>query len=337
MKKTILTVFAAAALAACSTPDIPVSDQNAISFGRVGTRAISSASEISEFKVWSCVAATADGAAVPLLEEERVYRTDDGWDYENTRYWVDNSHFYFLGLCAVNGDGSLNEDVKFVQGTLPEGEANYVTYTLNVQTPPTADLDVLAAYNYTPTTDNFYSRTVNMNFSHLMTKVNLKVKQDYDKDDVNDYSVKKVTISGVKDQITYKFIPFAAIENGYIVERETGNTTIALVKEFTDPVLLRELGSGALQIWGDDGLLLIPQNIAANTVRIRIDYIFHFANSTEEPKEAYVEGILPSINWLAGNTVTYLMSISEKHDITFSTPTVDRWGSPQPSGTIIIK
>ena len=270
-------MFAIAALLGCEndTPSGPATPQDkAITFGNVTTRAVTSAADINEFPVWACIAGPE--GYVSLLDGERVYRTTDGaWDYDNTRYWVDDSHFFFLGLYSDQPINSF-EEVKY--------DGNLVGYTLQVETPDAANLDVVAALNHTYTGDELFQTAltdpniaapmVAMEFSHLMTKVNLKITQDFDKSPDFDYYVSKVTISGVKSRGTIVAIPYGnQFLNSCYFEDDAPTKTFE--KSFSTPVRLRNPDASdkkvVLTTFGDDGLLLLPQEIVATSIRIRVD------------------------------------------------------------------
>ena len=343
-------MFAIAALLGCEndTPSGPATPQDkAITFGNVTTRAVTSAADINEFPVWACIAGPE--GYVSLLDGERVYRTTDGaWDYDNTRYWVDDSHFFFLGLYSDEAIGSFVEN-KF------EGLANIV-YTLDVETPSTADLDIVTAFNYVDTSDEIFKTAltdpdiaapmVNMQFGHLMTKVNLKVQQDFDKDPDFDYYVTKVTLTGVKNSGMYIFVPTEEQSPYYVSAWNFEKaTTTTFEKSFAEPCILRNTGAAdrtvTISVWGNDGLLLIPQEIAANAVKIRVDYLYDITPGDGDPGTTshFIEGYLPASTdlWQSGKSINYTLKVAEQNDITFGVPTIEPWGAPQTGGTIIIK
>ena len=335
MKKIVLTVFAAAALAACSTPDIPVSDQNAISFGNVGTRAGLSDLQTNGFGVWATISSPSNNSAV-ILTNEKVSLDNGAWTYSNTRYWVDNSKFYFLAVHPYSAENSPIEEYHWTQ----EG-INYTGYTMAVTTPKTADYDPLVATNMTDTSVEGYATTVPLNFEHMMCKVNFKITQDFDKSPDFDYYVSKVTISGIKNSGTFMAMPYGDIlYRGWYFD---GATTTTFEKSFTTPVRLRNPDAAdkkiTLTVFGNNGLLLIPQEITANAIRIRVDYYYDVDPSDDDMGVArYVETFIPATNiWESNKAITYALAISEQNDIKFLAPTIESWGSPQTGGTIIIK
>lgn len=346
-------MFAATMLLGCDnepTPSAPT-DLGTIGFGKVTTRAVDSADDIDEFPVWSCMADPSADYYAPILTNEKVYKDDNGqWKYDNTRLWIANSHFFFLSVFSDAATcPSFTENKVDISGN----GSQYMVYTMDVTTPNTADMDILTAFNYT-NTSGAYSQIVSMQFSHLLTKVNLKIRQDFEKDPDFDYFVTKVTITGIKNSGTFGVVPYAS-ESPYYFSGWTfaENTTLTIEKTFDKPQILRAYGepdpkNKVIDTWGDDGILLIPQEIASNTVKVRIDYLYDETPGDKDPGTIahYVEGFLPTniikeepkeILWQSGKSINYTIKVAEQNDISFAQPTIEPWGSPQTGGTIIIK
>ena len=338
-------MFAALARLGCDrehTPNVPA-EPSAIGFGNVTTRAVDSADDIDEFPVWACMADPSADYYAPILTEERVYKGSEGeWTYDNTRLWVDNSHFFFFSVFSDVEDYPRFTEYKFDP---QENGSQYIVYALDYVTPETADFDILAAFNYTNTSVQGYSKTVPMQFTHLLTKFNIKVEQDFNKSPDFDYYIKKVTLSGVKSEGSYLAMPRVdGLYSGWSFGDEP--TFATFEKSFVDaPVRLRNTDPNVankkvvLTVFEEDGLLLIPQEIAANTIRLRIDYYYDVDTSDSDMGvERYVEVYLPtSPLWEPNKIITYKLAISEQTDIKFLAPTIESWGSPQTGGTIIIK
>lgn len=350
-----LVALALLALTACSvetevTPPNP-SQGDEISFGSVSTR-VDSASEIEEFSVWATVSSIGSNAVSyqPLLTNERVYRNPAGsntWAYENVQRWLPNSIFHFFAAYPYN--------IGFQQVRGESENGNLLTvYTLNVTADGSADTeDILVATNATDTTVEGYNETVDLKFTHLLTKVNLKIRQDFNKDPDFDYFITKVTITGLKSSGTFGIMPYSSNEPYYFSGWNIDNTTtFTIEKTFDTPQILRAYGepdpkNKIINTW-EDGILLIPQEIAAKSVKVRIDYLYDMTPGDGDPGTTnhYVEGYLPTniINqetrenlWQSGRSINYTLKVAEQNDITFAQPTINPWGAPQTGGTIIIK
>ena len=124
---------------------------------------------------------------------------------------------------------------------------------------------------------------VPLSFNHLLSKVNVKISQNFDIDPDFNYYVTKVTITGVIGSATYGFLP---ISDSFMQALDDENaTTVTLEKEYDTPVILRNVGNPnpkvELSVWGD-GLMLLPQTIAANGVAIIYTMLISTMRSMEQ-------------------------------------------------------
>lgn len=332
-------MFAALALLGCDkehTPSAPT-DLGAISFGNVSTRAVESVDdikELAEFEVNACV--IGPEGFVSLLENEPVKYDKDNksWDYVNTRYWVEDTHFYFLGFVTDSTDADITSFEKVLN---TDYDFPYINYALDVVTNAGHD-DLLMAFNHTDTSLNAFNPLdpVIMKFGHLLTKINMKISQDWDKDPNNDYLIYKVSLINVVTKSKLTVYPQVEDDVSHTSQWTPSQQKGAFEKEFSTPINLRELGNGVTQQVWDTDLMLIPQQ--PSNIKVQVTYGFRYANSGEEPKIKTLEVSLPSTTmWDSGKSITYRFAISEIHGISFSAPTIEPWGAPQNSGTIIIR
>lgn len=341
MKKIILTIFAAVSLLGCNqetiteVPDSP----GAISFSNVSTRAGLRDLQANGFGVWATVSSigSTDVSYQPILEKEHVYIPDGGteWTYDNTQMWIPNSMFYFFA--------AYPKEIGVQQHATTQNGVNYTSYSLDITADGSADTeDILVATNVTDTKAESFDpdNVVSLPFSHLLSKVNVKLRQNFDIDPDFNYYVTKITISGIKGNGTYMTMPY---NDSWLSYWDFNNAlNIVLEKDFSDnPVLLRNEGAAdpivILTVW-DDGLLLIPQEFAGGNIAVRVDYLYDVNLDDEnmgEPK--FVEGFVPAGKLESGKYVNYTLSIANSSFITFEQPTIDPWGAPQTGGTIIIQ
>lgn len=340
MRKLILTICAAAAMLGCHKESLPTpapQDPRAISFDNVSTRAGLSDLQKDGFGVWASVSSKDANKTVqyePLLENERVYLKDGSWIYDNEEYWISNSMFYFFA--------AYPQDV-FTQERLDVEGNKFTAYQAEVTADGTdATKDILVATNVTDTTEEGYSTTVKLSFGHLLSKINIKIRQNFDIDPDFNYYVTKVTITGIKGNGTFAIIPYANdIMSGWNFDN---SQTLTFEKDFSkNPVLLRNPDPDAedkvvvIPIW-DDGLMLIPQTISKTGIKVRVDYLYD-VNLDDESKgdPKFVEGYIPEGAWESGKSVNYTLAIANSSFISFEQPTIDPWGAPQTGGTIIIQ
>ena len=341
MKKIILTIFAAATLLGCNqetiteVPDSP----GAISFSNVSTRAGLSDLQANGFGVWATVSSigSTDVSYQPILKKEHVYIPDGGteWTYDNTQMWIPNSIFHFFAAYPHN--------IGIEQHTMTQNGVNYTAYTLDFTADGSADTeDILVATNVTHTTAESCDpdNVVSLPFSHLLSKVNVKLRQNFDIDPDFNYYVTKITISGIKGNGTYIVMPY---NDSWFSYWDFNNATnIVLEKDFSaNPVLLRNKGAAdpvvILQVW-DESLMLIPQEFVGGNILVRVDYLYDVNLEDEDKGEPkFVEGFVPAGKIEPGKSVNYTLAIANSSFITFEQPTIDPWGAPQTGGTIIIQ
>ena len=347
MKKIILTIFAAATLLGCnqeSITEVP-SSLGAISFSNVSTRAGLSDLKANGFGVWACVSSKDAGSSVqyePLLDNERVYLKDDEWTYDNTQLWISNSMFYFFAAYPQGIFQQHRED---------SNEGTYTLYYADITADGSADTeDIVLSTNVTDTTVEGYSETVPLTFSHLLTKVNVSISQNFKADPDFNYYVKKVTIEGIKGNGTVVLFPYEGAFDE-ICDTSNGNS-IQLVKEYPEPLILRNIGAAdptvVLSVWGS-GAMLIPQTIEAGEqdeqgnllkgARIIVDYYYDvtvdddYTDATLKQATAFI----PAIQWNSSKSINYNLSLANVTLITIDKPSIESWGAPQTGGTIIIK
>ena len=339
MKKFVLAIFVAAAiLSGCN--EVETEENNTpICFGEASTRAeIKDASEIKEFKVYAEVNLGSDNSTdgsnlqwIPLLEGERVYRSsaDAPFTYDNTRYWANDRTFYFFAAYPHDTEVVVNNN-DAVNGSS--------TYTVNFNTPATADTDLLVAGVCVDTNSGRPApETVAFDFSHALTQMNIKVFYDLAKNPGDRFRVKKISLTGVRKQ---GLLTFASA----VTWAPSTNEVLNFVADFGEnPKELDATKSDDTKYaWlSENYLMLIPQAIALNQVKLVIEY--QFLQGTDEPTEENpwvdrkVEAYLPTTQWPGGKKITYSVSLYENNDIVFSKPVVESWGEPQSGGTIIIK
>ncbi len=344
----LLIALIFAAFACSKNEEAPVLPEGGeeITFSNVATKAVNGIEDIEQIGVWAAM--TKDGETsdyISILDNERVYPTDDAhtnWVYDNTRYWFENYHFYFIASYPYNQDGSGIGSFKKIEAV--QDNINRIGYSLDVdtyneETSTHTGVDLMAAATYVNTSSE-WSRTVTLNMRHLLTKVNFKISQDT-RDEVgdpnNDYYITKIALSGITTNGQYLVLPnIDLIEQSWNLESPNNYT---FERTFDGLKTLKSLGE--ISVWGDNGeggLLLIPQKLPNDRVKIRVEYLYQLEQSTEQ-KPGYVEAYLPATDdlWQSGKRITYRLAIAKPTNIRFLTPTVESWGTPQTGSPIIIK
>lgn len=336
MKKILLVILAVAIFVSCdrNTHILPDVD-GTITFGDVTTRADVA---FTEFGVWGTYhnAYSLNNGYKSLFNNTKVYFENGGWTYDNKAFWPLSSYVYFVAVAPYDAENPV-----ITENVINEDGVNVVYYTVDIEAPDTADFDLLYATKFVNTTSPEFDNTkrVELLFRHFMTKVNFKIAQDFSKNTDDDFLVTKFTVSGIKKSASYLYLPYYDEDTGtasQLKEATYGNEKCVFEQTFDEPINLRTLGGNFYPIF-DDGLLLIPQDVASQDIKITVDYIYKMKDSdTEEPR--FIETYLPVTDlWQSGNSISYAMKVSETHNISFLAPTVEPWGAPQNGGTIIIK
>ena len=324
-----LVALALLALTACSVEhevNIPAPQGDEISFGTVNTRAGVSDLQANGFGVWAFIS----NAAVTnytLMNNQLVEYKGGAWGYSPSRYWLDNTEFSFIAVYPY-GSCSYNEENKAIE--------------LSVSNTP-SEIDYLMATNTTDTSVEGYSRSVNLQFQHMLTSVGLNIWRDGGKHQNDEMRIKSVTLGNIRKGGTYSTATNTWTYDGnkLTVEMVDDDLTdsdkigAVIVK---DDGTLDSGGDKAASPFGD--MMLLPQTLDAsnNTVSLKIVYELKLQNAADwEEKE--LETVLPSRTWNAGQRYTYNVVLSSVTDITvyYIQTKVDPWGTPQVGGTVIIK
>ena len=331
MKKVVLSLFTLATLASCTTTEIidnGSSNNNAIAFGRVSTRFGLSDIKADGFNVWAVHFNEAQPTGYLLLDKKEVTYTGSEWVYSPVEYWLPKTVFNFVAAYPAD---------NFQTAIYEEGDnkLNYVVLKDFVTTAD-ADVDLLGASAVVDTSTEGYSETVQLDFKHLLCRINVCLMQDGDQNREDNFIIDKVTLSGVKSKADYLFFPLSnEVSQGWNIDQ---TATIDFTREFTDNA---NIGLAGKRYLSDEGLLLIPQQIATESIKLTVDFRFG-AQGTEditlyEPKT--LEAYLPATDdlWQQGNSITYNVKVSTYNPIIFLPPTIAPWGNLQSGGTIIIK
>ena len=338
MKRLLLIISSIFALAACSNGGVSSSaDDKAISFSDVSTRATLSDLEANGFGVWAGME-NADGY-IPILENEKVYQDNGAWTYDNKRYWFDNCTFHFFAVYPYFNSG----EVQFAD--LLQSGNTYSGYQINFETPSTADQDLLVdmatvcilgsdkAENEDGDQFEDVYPTVNFDFAHILSKINLKVAKNSGNADEK-IKVTRVVLEGVKKSGSFCCSRWSEYTDNWVV---SDSPTMEVSRDMDV-----EITTAGTEVLGD-GLLLIPQVIASSDkneslrvkLTIRYDYYPQGSNiaTTYEASTFLEEG-----SWEANTIYGYSVVLNPiENYILFTTPTIKPWGDPQSvGGTIII-
>lgn len=322
MKKIFRTTYLALLLIAalsCNNdpmPDAP-KEQRPISFDNIATRAGLTDLQANGFGVWAVFGNEAQPTGYWLLDNEKVYWKDNDWTYDNTQLWIDNSVFGFFACYP--------QDAGFAK------DVDNISVTMTYETPDAANEDILVATQFVDTSED-YEEVVGLTFNHLFSKVNIRVKQNKGTNERDHFIIDKITLRNVKSKGTCTAL------HGLDVEWEYDNTTKTFTKDIEgDNIIDFETGI----MLSDEGLLLLPQTISANTIELEVAFRHGLEGENDLSKfesktyRAYLPNTVKQ--WEAGKSYTYTAQVSTYNPIVFLPPMVESWGGSQSGGTIIIK
>ena len=325
MKKFFISIMVVAALlnlCSCSNEiiDKPCREK-AIVFNNIQTRDIvDSADDILSMGVFAQMNLGDEDKQEPgsndfimLLENEHVKRDnpDTDWTYDNTCYWVADRIFHFFAVWPFSGENSSVTDVSSVEGT---GNGEY-GYSVTFKTPEAADQDFLTAKaTYRTKTGEPFPETVDFDFQHELTNVNLKVWSNGAPENVNDkIRVKQVTISNVTKQGTLNTTISGSSWN-------LSSTKMSFTKMYDGDgitVSPAQINNGEFESQGNnpgipfgEGLLLIPHT-RTHGDPILVTVVYSLFNQEEGRwEEKRLMAVLPESTWPAGKKLTYNLIIS---------------------------
>lgn len=347
MKRFLPIFIIAFALVSCEKEvDLPTVEKNPIDFGEVETRAaVNSVDDIKKSKSGFGVFGYVSGVVDPLLTNEKVYWKDNEWHYDNTRYWIPDHTFHFFAYYPYDDETDATEPISNV---VVNGDGE-VGYQLSFVTPEAADFDLLSAYASVDTGDAEFNAAnpVQIQFSHEMVNVNLKiwrdgVKHQNDKIRVKEVALSNVTWSGTLTKTSGGSTSWTNTTRKPLLAGTVAvpETEIGAAIKTSDGITSGP-GADPCTPFGTNGILLIPATISGvNAVSLSIVYELQLQGADEDTWSEYSHNItLPATTWKAGTQITYNVLLSNIVDITFYyiSTSVASWGTPQVGGTIIIK
>ena len=176
MKKAFVAILSLAALVACSQ-DVTLqrNDSAAISFDnfiekktRVATDPSTTTESLSEFSVWGF---RGESSAL-VLQEERVYKTAEGWVYDNLQYWNEGADYFFAAVSPVK-----HSQVEVDATGLCKTGLGTITFTNTAA----GDVDLIYASKLIDKSDVDASNPekVKLQFAHLLAKVKFSIAYDF--------------------------------------------------------------------------------------------------------------------------------------------------------------
>jgi hypothetical protein len=301
-----------------------VADDNAIGFQtavETTTRADQTDLERDGFSVWGGYVTS--GAINNVFTGTTIsYDAVNGWTYSPAKYWVPGKVYNFFATYPVQ---ATNKVTPFISST---DSKLYYTFAFNM--PANADTDLLVASTPISTNTKPYG-PVHFDFIHALSKININVQKNGANSDekvvVNSIVIRNVKRSSSFNNETGKW---DVGEDGMNFT-STGNLNVELQVDDSDEK--KPISTSVIS-----GLLFIPQDIAANSIQVAINYSFVKGNTVDRYT---AEAFLPNTTiakWESQKAYTYNIILGQKkNDILFGIPTVSGWiGTEQQAGSTII-
>ena len=336
MKKTFIAVMAISLLAvSCSKNSMVETNQNVVSqicFDNLTTKAeVTAASQIEAFGVFAEQNGTSQGDVfVSLLENERVYRDENSdFKYDSTRYWMNNSTFRFFAYYPYLS-GSNATGITAITPT--PNATEFPDFNISFVTPETADADMLVDSKVISIADEPTYPTVDFKFSHAVSKVKLQIAK-HGKNSENLIKITSIVFGGIAKSGTYNTLTEEWSDHADKLSLSSFSAETPLVLDANN-ITFQNVISG----------MFIPQDINLNskTIFIEIAYDFYTQDENNEwvkDDESYTAtSYLPVGKWEPSQSYVYKLTLSAvDNTISFKSPEVASWGSPNPSGTLIIQ
>ena len=337
----LIAALAAASILSCTKEEKVVTGANAIGFHctDVWTKAMVSTSKDLQgdgFQVYAH--GTFEGSGKIYTFSRHVTHSLDGWNYTDTEYWLPTCGYTFRAYFPA----SLKSLISEVSPT----EYKIQGYEIASQYGKQQDILMAEAARTTAQALGGDGTTVPLTFRHLLSNLNvtLKVKQvkreetvlDDDGNPVVDENGNPVTemkwvnaIDADVKAVAFTGVAQKADYNG----AWTNHTGYASVGDnMQSPVRVTPEG---VKIFGEDGLLAIPETLEDGDVSLYILADITLPNGTRMQKDWTLR--VPAATWAPNNKYNYTATLTEDFNIEFEEPKVESWSQEQMSGTVIIR
>lgn len=303
---------------------VPVEGAYPIGFDQVATKALITDNNLTGFKVWGETAAgAADVFKGVVVTKGYDINANTIWTYPaaDTQYWEENTTYNFFAVAPTPEDS----DVTYSDGMFS------VAYEMATDIDAANDL-VVADRKVTTGTITEQPDPVQMNFSHVLTKVNVKLLKDK-LNESQDIVVNAYQIAGMYGSGSYVFSFADDFTPHWQVDRSGVQSYVVkmgLSKEldFVD-------NEGALM--SEDGFVFIPQELSEGQLTLYVQYWYTDNDKTDQRLLSATIPVDQVNKWEPNAQITYTAVISVDNTIKFGKPEVESWGAEQVGGTIIIK
>lgn len=318
-KSNIITFVLAVALlgSSCTSviTEVSTDETHAISFQTPKTRtraAIDDATDMTDgFSVWGWYRKT-DAGPHNVFDGVTVKLDNGSWTYDETQYWIPGWTYDFYAVHPVfSADGP-------VASVASDGTISVTNFDCSKTGAEAIDF-MTAQKTGIPYTGDTPPSPVDLKFGHELAKVSFVVVTESGAAFINS---NKANLQGVLYKGDYSNKNVSIWTNTVAVTDANVYTNTQLIEaSVRETYLLSEMLLIPQQIGGADG-----QNAVLN-----IEYHYGYDNSTHSKSINLTE-----IEWEAGKSYKYTLTIESDGRIHFASPTVVPWGEAT-GGVIIIE
>lgn len=360
----IVLCLALASLAGCSKQNISPSDGldpssgNPIAFEAEDAftkAAVSDKTDIQNdpngFRVWSWFQGTTAG---PMFGTEGTPVTYDAntsaWTYSPTRYWMngiyDFAAIYPAAITTGEGETAVTTPIN---GTYAPASTGAVPTLTVPDFDVTSQTDLLVAFNNGTDGTGINGATppeaVNLSFQHALSNIQLILTLNED-----DFFVDGTDQDGnpTKRQVGYAFVSILGFNNitttGSMTATKSEDVSINWASSAISNSIRLNYTSNPRQVTleeqyflGDDGMLLIPQELAQGTGELYMQVIIYPLGVAGESitKEFFVPLTTGVSEWKPNTKYIYTGVITQELVIDFNVTTVNAW-EDEPLGDFIV-
>jgi len=301
MKKSLyFAMFAAVALASCSSNDtVEEIAENEIAINFDGDIQKATRAEQTEdlvtikntgFGVYG--SKTASGTTTTLFTDEEVTWSSSKWTYTNTKYWDKTATYAFYAIAPYKASGYSCTDGKFTIDAVASGLAS------------ASDDYIIDRDGSTGISGSTYASAgtkVAFDFHHIMAKVDFKLVKASSVADADVVKVQSIKMSGWNSG-SGKFVQTLTATPSTLVNTEwtIGTAGAGNVDVVTAETTLSKTASAD----NTNTYIMVPQNIAAETLTFTINYTIN-----DEPFTAQVGKVADAQVWGTDSHITYTLTI----------------------------
>lgn len=333
MKRIAFIILTAAlACAACTKTEKDGTEDSRISFSIADTKAVMSAANDLKYNgsTFAVVGACSSGASFTNSAKNVFgsnqtqpvsYSTSSSkWEYSPVQNWKANSTYRFRAVWPAASVTSHKDDLS-----------KSGSFTYAVPSNPAEQVDLLMS-DLVEVPQNV-TNPVALTFRHLLTRIKVKINKD--DADPDSFKLKSVTLSGAYDKGNFDC---NYVDPAWVDSWTLAGKAMSITKTYAGDEGNLAAGNVYTEIWGSDGLLLIPQSLSKTTVSLSISYSVTHTDGGTTTRDRVTTISLPATPaWEAGNVLTYKLTLSERYGITFEVVSIDEWGSDQLGGTVVIQ